>query len=288
MAGRFEYTNEFLTNVQNQLSEQISKNADEFDLILYDRWLRDGPLFLRYVKTKRGDMNKTLSFLLTVLRWRKKNGISHLNELSFPKEFYEIGGIHIYGQDRQGNVILHIRLCLYEKNLPFSELLRKYGVYQMFNADELGASRGKGWVLLNDFTNTGLTCCDIELATFVFSTLANYYPYGMKYCLNHNLPWVLSAAKTLFFTILPASAKKWMKFSNDQTIQEYIDKSELPPYMGGANNQVYPPAAPDGTVSYTEMIRNKSMALTDEGEIRTEKYYKKVFRHLNEESTVSK
>ena len=58
--------------------------------------------------------------------------------------------------------------------------------------------------------------------------------------------------------------------------------------MGGMNNQIYPLAAPEGTLNTGKMILNKIVALTDEGEIRTEKYYKKVFRHLNEESTVSK
>lgn len=275
-ATELEYTEEFIKNVKERISEEIEKSPEEFDSILYKQWLSDENLFLRYVKRKRGDLNGTITFLLEILRWRKKNSISTLTELSFPKEFYDFGGIHVYGFDREGNSICHVRLRFFHKQQEILELLKKFAVFQMFKADELGASRGKGWVLLFDCTGSGVANADIEMVNFVNSTLRNYFPSGQVYVLSHNLPWLLSAIKSVVFTMLPSNVKKRIKFSTDKTIEDFIEKSSLPPYMGGTCNQIYPAPAPRGVLTTAEMAKEKILSLTSDEELKIEKYYEKI------------
>lgn len=276
----FEYTNEFLTSIKDRISEEISKLPEEFDSILYNEWMNDETLFLRYVKRKRGDLAATIPFLLEILRWREKNSISKLTELSFPKEFYDFGGIHVYGSDREGNSICHVRIRFFYKQPEILELLKKFVVFQMLKADQLAASRGKGWILLFDCTASSVANADIEMVNFVNSTLRNYFPSGQMYVLSHNLPWLLNALKTVVFTMLPSNVKKRIKFSNEKSIDEYIDKSLLPPYMGGTCNQIYPSPIPKGVITTAQMAKEKILPLTTEEELRVEKYYEKVYSEI--------
>lgn len=279
--GDFAYTEQFIQEIRDEITSQVSTSPDEYDLKLYDRWLSDKELFLRYVKRKRGDTSATITFLLEVLRWRLKHGISHLNELSFPKEFYDFGGIHVHGFDRDGNALCHVRLRFYYKQPEILDLLKKFVVYQMFKADDLGASHGKGWILLFDCTGAGVANADLEMVNFVNGTLRNYFPYGQVFVLIHNLPWLLTAVKTLVFTMLPANVKRCIKFSNDKSISELIDLSSLPAYMGGTSNIQYPSPVPRGVLTTAEMVKKRDLPLSSEQELRVEKYYEKLYKEID-------
>lgn len=63
-------------------------------------------------------------------------------------------GIHLYENDKHGNVVLYIRLKYFQKLTEILELLKKFAIYNMFLADAEAASRddGSGWVLLFDCT----------------------------------------------------------------------------------------------------------------------------------------
>lgn len=279
--GDFPYTQQFIQEIKDKITSEVSTSPDEYDTKLYDRWLSDEELFLRYVKRKRGDTSATITFLLEVLRWRLKHGISHLNDQSFPKEFYDFGGIHVHGFDRDGNAICHVRIRFFYKQPEILELLKKFAVYQMLKADELGASHGKGWILLFDCTGAGVANADIEMVNFVNSTLRNYFPHGQVYVLSHNIPWLLTALKTLVYTMLPANVKNRMKFSNDKSISEYIDLSSLPAYMGGTSNIPYPSPVPRGVLTTAEMVKKRDMPLSPEQELRVQKYYEKVYKEFD-------
>lgn len=276
----FEYKIEFLTSVKDSLCDEVSKCPDDYDSVILNQWFNDVDYFLRYVKRKRGDLNSTVLFLLEILRWRKKNNISNLTELSFPKEFYDFAGVHIYGEDRDGNIICHIRICLFYKQPEILDLLKKFIIFQMFKADELSSSKGKGWILLYDCTGSGVANADHEMVNFISSTLRDYFPVGQMYVLIHNLPWLLNAIKTFVFSFLPANVKKRIKFSNDKSIEEFIDRSNLPPYMNGTSAQIYPGLIPTGVVSTKDMVKMKILPLNSEEELRVEKYYEKIYNQI--------
>ena len=286
MASDFPYTEQFIQEIKDKVASEVSSSSDEYDLKLYDRWLNDCELFLRYIKRKRGDTHSTITFLLEVLRWRLKHGISDLTEQSFPKEFYDFGGIHVHGVDRDGNAICHVRIRFFYKQPEILELLKKFVVFQMLKADELGASRGKGWILLFDCTGAGVANADLEMVNFVNGTLRNYFPHGQVYVLSHNLPWLLTALKTVVFTMLPANVKKRIKFSNDKSITEYIELSSLPPYMGGTSNTPYPLPVPRGVLTTAEMVKKRDMPLSAEEELRVQKYYERVYKDIDSLKTI--
>lgn len=264
------------------LPEETAKLLDEQE---YQRFLTDDYYFERYIKRKKGDLAATIPFLIDVLKWRKREGLSQLTEKSFPKEFYEFGGIHVYGRDKDGHVICHIRLRLFYKMPEILEILKKFVLFQMLKADALSAEIAKktgqdvGWVLLFDCTAAGVANADLEMCNFVNNTLKNYFPYGQKYVLNHNLPWLLNALKNVVIAMLPASVRKRIKFSTDKNIRDFIPDDELPSYMGGYNNHPYP-YVPDTVISTSEMVSTDILKLSEEEEFRVYKYYDKVHAEL--------
>jgi len=276
----------FLDTVRAKLIEEYTSLPEEskslLDEVEYQSWLDDAYYFERYVKRKKGDLSATIPFLLDVLKWKKKLGLSHLTEKSFPKEFFDFGGIHVYGKDKHGNVICHIRLRLFSKIPEILDILKKFVLFQMLKADAEAARIAResrsdvGWVLLFDCTGAGVANADMEMSNFVNTTLKNYFPYGQKYVLNHNLPWLLNAIKNVIFAMLPANVKKRIKFSNEKTLRDFIPEEQLPLYMGGSNNYPYP-YVPRAVLTTSEMVKQGILTLTSEEELRVQKYYEKVY-----------
>ena len=282
-----EYSAEFLQSVRQRLTEEVDRLEDKgcLDDREYQRFLTDDAYLKHYVKRKKGALDPSVTFLLEVLKWRQRLGISDLSEKSFPKEFYDFGGIHVYGEDREGNAICHIRLRLFSKTPEIMEILKKFVVYQMLQADDLGyrrsleSGRDVGWVLLFDCTGAGVSNADLEMSNFLNSTLKSYFPYGQKYVLNHNLPWLLNAIKAVIFAMLPANVKRRIRFSNDKTIEELISRDQLPGYMGGSNPAPYP-TTPRGVLTTSEMAKESLLPLSPEEEQRVHKYYAKVYQEI--------
>ena len=109
------------------------------------------------------------------------------------------GGIHLYEDDKEGNVILFVRLRFLHKIPEIVELLKKFLVFQMFAADTTAAQRqnGTGWALVFDCTGAGVANADLEMASFLNNTLKSYFPSGQRYVLAHNLPWLLNFLKNV-------------------------------------------------------------------------------------------
>lgn len=285
-----EYSADFLHSVRQRLTEEVDKSSDEertttYDEKEYHKFLTDDDYFKHYIKRKKGDLEASVAFLIEILKWRKRLGISDLTERSFPKEFYDFGGVHVYGSDIDGNVICHVRLRLFSKIPEILDILKKFVIFQMMKADEEGfrkslqSGQDVGWILLFDCTGAGLANADLEMCNFLNSTLKSYFPHGQKYVLSHNLPWLLNAIKSVIFAMLPSNVKRRIRFSNDKTIHELIPRDQLPDYMAGTCSTPYP-VCPRGVLTTSEMAKESLIPLTPEEEARVHKYYDKVYHEI--------
>ena len=113
--------------------------------------------------------------------------------------YARLGGIHLFDDDKEGNVVLIVRLKFLHKIPEIIELLKKFVVFQMFAADAVAAKRnnGTGWALMIDCSGAGLANADLEMASFLNNTLKSYFPSGQRYVLVHNLPWLLNFLKNV-------------------------------------------------------------------------------------------
>ncbi|XP_053202939.1 motile sperm domain-containing protein 2-like [Panonychus citri] len=272
------YPEETLTQVRSKLREKLSNRLTEIDVNLLDRLMVDDLLLRRYIKRRNGDIETSVPFLCSVLEWRKRMGFPELTETSFPSEFYEVGGIYNYGIDSEGNPVVHIRIRLFQKIEGILDILKKFSIYQMYRADELAASKGPefGWVLVFDCTDASIANADIDMANFVSSTLRNYFPSGQKYILVHRLPWLLSAVKTLVYTMLPGYVKKKIRFCDEKTLTDHIAINNLPDYLGGPGTPSDYRLIPQGLTTTRELTIKGLLPMSDEQLSKTYQYYDKL------------
>lgn len=283
------YPEETLKSVRSKLVEKLSNKRSEIDSALLDRLMNDDLLLRRYIKRRNGDPETSVTFISSVLEWRKRMGLPDLTETSFPSEFYEVGGIYNYGTDTQGNPVVHIRIRLFQKIEGILDILKKFSIYQMYRADELAASKGPeyGWVLVFDCTDASIANADIDMANFVSSTLRNYFPSGQKYTLVHRLPWLLSAVKTLVYTMLPGYVKKKIRFCDEKSLNEHIDKENLPDYLGGSGKTNDYRVFPDGLSTTRDLTTKGILTMSEDQLVKTNQYYDKLRQFLYPVTEVS-
>lgn len=105
-----------------------------------------------------------------------------------------------------------------------------------------------------DCTNGGLVNADMETLLFVVNTLKNYFPKGLSYFLIHELPWILKPFWHIAKTWIPDEYKQMIKFSDSRSIYEYIDRENLPDFMGGTCQRPYV-RVPDNCVRLEEVSK---------------------------------
>lgn len=84
-----------------------------------------------------------------------------------------------------------------------------------------------------DCSGAGLASADMEMLFFILTILMNYFPKGLSYILVHELPWILKPIWLIARAWIPEEHRDMIKFSNSRTIYEYVDKENLPDFMGG-------------------------------------------------------
>ncbi|XP_074603450.1 motile sperm domain-containing protein 2-like [Brevipalpus obovatus] len=272
------YPDNVLLQVRDKLSAIAEKCPETLDSELLQRLMTEDALLQRYIRRRSGEIDSAVSFIRGALEWRKRLGFPDFTLTSFPKEFYEVGGIYLYKEDIHGNVVLHIRIRLFQKVEGMLDLLKKFSIYLMYQADELAAAKGPeyGWVLLFDCTEAGIANADIDMANFVISTLRNYFPSGQKYVLVHKLPWLLNAVKSLIFAMLPSYVKRKIKFCDEKGLKDHIPVENLPDYLGGPATHLQYRINPEGTVSTKDLARKGLMPMSDEQLSKVHQYYDKL------------
>ncbi|KAI1292885.1 Motile sperm domain-containing protein 2 [Halotydeus destructor] len=272
-----DYSKDTLVQVRSKLKEEHDKSAELFDEKEYNRLVEDDQHLSRYMKRKKGDPVLSVPFLVNLLKWRKSFGISDLTEQSFPREFYDLGGIHVYESDKDGNVVLYVRIKFFSKVPEILDLLKKFAVFQMFKADDEAHRKGVGWVLLFDCSATGLANVDMDMVNFVNVTLRHYFPSGQQYVLAHNVPWLLNALKTIMWSVLPANVKRRIKFSNDKTITDYIPADHLPAYILGGSCPRDFRFVPKVALATDDLVSSGTLKFDEAGQLRVRKYYEKLY-----------
>lgn len=107
-----------------------------------------------------------------------------------------------------------------------------------------------GIAIVIDCTGGGLANADMEMLFYLISTLLNYFPKLVSYFLVHELPWILKPFWHIARAWVPDNFAKLVKFSNSTTIFEYVDRENLPDFMGGTCKRSYQEAPENCTSIY--------------------------------------
>jgi hypothetical protein len=208
------------------------------------------------------------------MEWRKESRFEEATDQSFPIEFYEIGALFPYLTDKNGTLLLYMRFKVYRRIEVLDQAIKQFVVYNM---DKLDSSAGKerGWAVVFDTQGAGVAQIDFDMLLFLFRTVKQYYPWGMKYVCIYELPWILHGAWKITQRLLPQDAVQLFRFCNKNNITDLIDPENLPDFMGGECTKDYR-AAPAGCRS-AEEVASDEMGLTADQVKSVKKHFEKHF-----------
>ncbi|RWS28343.1 motile sperm domain-containing protein 2-like protein, partial [Leptotrombidium deliense] len=160
-----------------------------------------------------------------------------VEDIHFPADFFEIGALFVYKEDKNSRRSLYLRIKFVSKVPELRDILKQFLVHTVYKIDE--QSSNKGYVLILDFKGASVKNCDLDLVSFLINTLKNYFPYGVQCILVNELPWILTAFWKLVETWIPENARELIKCTKYSTLREYFDESNLPDFAGGCCLQDY-------------------------------------------------
>lgn len=185
-------------------------------------------------------IDEAAAMMKSSLRWRKDCKLSSLNDLSFPIEFYRIGGLFIWTTDCFNNRLLVFRLKMYQKIPQLKEGMELFTTFLMFKVhDESIRDNLNGWSLIFDLTDVTMAQCDLPQLFWLINTFLNYYPKSLKQAYVYNMPWIFKRLARFVLNFVPKEWRRLVKFVSGDEIQAFVSKDNLPDHMGGSCNQSY-------------------------------------------------
>ena len=212
---------------------------DEADLVL----INDDWYLKRFLLARNRNVDQAFAMLDETMRWRNDMYISQVRDYHFPSEFYAIGALFIYEPDRQGNLVLYMRIRMHHKTAELDEPAKGFLVHNFNKAEKL--SQGNGFAIVFDLSGAGYSNLDFPFLTFLINFGRNHFPGSLAYILVYNLPWVLSTFQKMVFAMLPPEASGMIKFASGSEIFKYIAPENTPDYIeGGTCGRNYRKVAP--------------------------------------------
>lgn len=216
--------------------------------------------------------------LKTNLAWRKEVGFEGASDQRFPIEFYKIGALFTYLPDRDGTNLLYMRFKVYKKLDILDQAIKQFLVFNMDKLDKLGC-RERSWGVIFDTRNAGWAQVDFDMLIFLFKTVKQHFPWGLKYVAIYELPWILQGGWKITQRLLPQDATRLFKFYSKDTISELIAPENLPDFMDGTCEKDYR-EAPQGC-EVAEIVAEREMGLTPEEVKTVKKHFEKHFEESN-------
>lgn len=216
----------------------------------------------------------------TWMAWRKEVGFEGAAPTRFPIEFYQIGALFSYGEDREGTLLLYCRFRVYKRIALLDTPIKQFLVYHMDRLDSQ-ARKERGWAVIFDTRGAGIAQIDFDMLLFLVRTVKQYYPWGLKYVLVYELPWILQGGWKITQKLLPQDAVRLFRFADHNSIKEIIEDEVLPDFMGGSCPPEEYLKIPEGCRP-AEEVAAEEMGLSPEEVREVKKHFDKFFAEQEE------
>lgn len=234
-----------LIEVRKRFLEYAEQNPDKVNdrdkiKLTTDEWY-----LKRYLLARNRRVSDTMDMLRKTMEWRNEFGIHISEDAMFPQEFYKIGALFPYENDKQGNLVLYLRIKYHQKIDEMVEVEKHFLVHTFEKIDRI--TNGQGLVIVFDCQGAGYTNCDVDFLQFLIMCATEHAPIGLKYIVVYKLPWVLNAFWAIARKLLPAYLANRVKFCDENSVRELIDPENLPDFMSGTCRRNYrwiPPGCP--------------------------------------------
>ncbi|OTF80205.1 motile sperm domain-containing protein 2-like protein [Euroglyphus maynei] len=205
-------------------------DKESFDLDLIELMEKDDWAIRRYLE-RRKTVAAGAEMLINTLKFRNKYNISQMSDVNFPAEYFKMGLVFDCTKDKQGNDLMYMRHRFYRKFKDLDLIWRQFLIYQMDRIDK--KSNRKGMAIIVDLNNISMDNTDLDYARWGMKTFGDCCPISINYVLLYNLPRVMITVWNMVKSLLPKDLAHLMKFCNGDEIFDYVDRKNLPKYLGG-------------------------------------------------------
>lgn len=248
----FELAQEF-SSVSNKLRSEFEANPElyetnDIESITRDGWLIKYAIFI--AKLKEED---AIRMILNVMKWRKTKKFANKTDSDFPSELYKIGAAFAYNQDKDGNLVLFLRI---DRKLSLISKLGQQFLLHQLDAIDKRANGNCRWIVVVDYSDVRLASTDLPLVYYLMKVI-KHFPV-CRYIIHYN-------ANTLINKMIKYTHRKMIdKFAHNKQIFDHFHDAFLPQYLGGTCPQSMS-TAPSDAVSiqecYDKLGFNKKTAL---------------------------
>jgi hypothetical protein len=243
-----------INSIRQQVRSEIESNPDLYDLDDVQKVLTNDFYIVRFLRWTRGDPKRSLSMILKTFQWRKSSGLIYRTAADFPAEFYAAGALFRYQPDKEGCPTLYMRIKFVRKTAELDQPLKDFIAYQVNQIDtDCGAIMS--WTLIFDCNDIGFANVNLDLFRYLITTMANYFPFGIRRIIILDVPWILNKIQKVVFTMLPEEAQKVAIFTSTKHLTDYIDRDNLPDYLGGCCRSPYD-SVPDNVKPFDQLTGN--------------------------------
>lgn len=110
-----------------------------------------------------------------------------------------------------------------------------------------------------DYRGGGYANMDLGLLYFMVRTFKTYYPRGLSYVLLYERPWYFQWIWQISRRVLSQDNLKYIRIGYGDDIYKYVDKEELPDFLGGPCDGSYR-IPPEGCPSAAEMAEKMGLS----------------------------
>lgn len=235
-----EIADTLISELRARFLSQSTTNQDQYDEKDIDNIRNNDVILRRFLQAKNANVDEALKMMITAMKWRKTLGVNNLNEETFPREYYQMGCIFSYGHDLGGATSIIFRIKANKKFADWTELLKKYIVFLIEKENtRFEKNENNGICIVFDCNGAGITNVDLDLLSFIVSTLRDYYPMLLKSVVVNELPWILQYLFKLVQSWLPKEQQQVLHLVSQKDLNQYIASDQLPDFMNGTNDAPY-------------------------------------------------
>ena len=129
--------------VRDRVLEDMEKHKDQYDASDIEKVRTSDWTVSRFVWIAKQNVDLAVSMAMEAMKWRKSYGVNDKQDSDFPIEFYKIGIIFPYEQDKKGRDVLYIRIKLYRSFQKFTDYFRQFFVHMINKMDVKNNEKGQ-------------------------------------------------------------------------------------------------------------------------------------------------
>lgn len=227
--------------------------------------MSDDDYVKRFLAARRYNLESGWKMIRTTLEWKMSNywNLSpegHVKDYHFPIEFYLVSTLFPYEPDKNGFMTLYVRICMHRKVPELEKFTKAFFVHVYDKVDR--ASGRQGIALIFDLTNAGFRNLDWDYFRFLTTFASSYSPFGVRYILVLNLPWTLNSFRKVAFQFVSDDVANVLKFVSGDEIFEFIDRENVPDYLGGTCKRNYR-SVPRGAKPIEDLVERYGYSKAD-------------------------